>query len=59
MAGTGLILSTDLELDIGSLNYIGNSVLAVRARCLSRLHPACAKFLFLLNLISKMIGKRQ
>lgn len=54
MTNAGLVLSTDLELNLGSLDNIRHSVFTVWAGGLPTFHPASTKFLLLLNGIPKV-----
>ena len=49
MSNTSLILSTDLELNLGSFIHVSYLVLAFSAWGLAGLNPAGCKLLFLLN----------
>lgn len=51
MSDSGLVFGTDLELNLGSLNHVCHSVLAVRPGSLSALHPAGSELLLLLDRI--------
>lgn len=51
VSDAGLVLGTDLELNLCPFNDVGHSVLTVRTRGLCTLHPASSKFLLLFNAI--------
>lgn len=53
MTNAGLVLGTDLELNLGPLDNICHSVFTVRAGGLPTFHPASTKFFLLLNGIPK------
>lgn len=45
----GLILSSDLELNLGAFVYVRHLELSLFVRSLATLQPACSQLLFLLN----------